>query len=64
MTLLRELPLTNGVICINGRVAYVSQQPWVFSGTLRENILFGRNFDKKRYFEVIHGCALEKVTSV
>ncbi|XP_028401677.1 multidrug resistance-associated protein 4-like isoform X2 [Dendronephthya gigantea] len=59
MALLRELPITSGSVRISGRVAYVSQQPWVFSGTLKENILFGRKFDKTKYDEVIHVCALE-----
>ncbi|XP_028401691.1 multidrug resistance-associated protein 4-like [Dendronephthya gigantea] len=59
MALLRELPITSGSVRISGRVAYVSQQPWVFSGTLKENILFGRTFDKTKYEEVVHVCALE-----
>ena len=64
MALLRELPVTSGSIRISGRVAYVSQQPWVFSGTLKENILFGKIFDKERYEEVIHVCALDEVRSL
>ena len=63
MALLRELPVTSGNIRISGRVAYVSQQPWVFSGTLKENVLFGKKFDKEKYQEVIHACALETVRS-
>ena len=64
MALLRELPITSGSVRISGRVAYVSQQPWVFSGTLKENILFGKEFDKERYEKVIHVCALETVGTV
>jgi ATP-binding cassette subfamily C (CFTR/MRP) protein 4 len=64
MALLRELPVTSGNISLSGRVAYVSQQPWVFSGTLKENILFGKTFDKQRYEQVIHVCALETVRSL
>ena len=64
MALLRELPVTSGSIRISGRVAYVSQQPWVFSGTLKENIVFGKKFDKERYEKVIHVCALETVRSL
>lgn len=61
MALLRELPVKSGEIHLSGSVAYVSQQPWVFSGTLKENILFGREYDKKKYDEVIRVCALKKV---
>ena len=61
MALLRELPVTSGEICLSGKVAYISQQPWVFSGTLKENILFGQEYIKEKYDEVIRVCALEKV---
>lgn len=41
-----------------GFVAYCSQTPWVVNATLRDNILFGRNFDQERYDEVVEACAL------
>ncbi|KAB0345155.1 hypothetical protein FD754_022081 [Muntiacus muntjak] len=58
--LLGELPPSQGQISVQGRIAYVSQQPWVFSGTVRSNILFGKKYEKKRYEEVIRACALEE----
>ena len=64
MALLREIPVTSGSIRISGRIAYVSQQPWVFSGTVKENILFGQKFDKEKYDEVVKVCALEKVCNI
>lgn len=42
-----------------GSVAYVPQQAWIQNATLRDNILFGRTFDSKRYAKVIHTCALQ-----
>ncbi|KAF6083621.1 ATP binding cassette subfamily C member 4 [Phyllostomus discolor] len=57
---LGELPPRQGVVTVHGRVAYVSQQPWVFSGTVRSNILFGKKFEKERYERVIKACALKK----
>lgn len=49
---------------VRGRVLYASQEAWVFSGTLRENILFGQPYQSDRYNSVIEACALDKVGSV
>ncbi|KAL5477508.1 hypothetical protein EMCRGX_G024318 [Ephydatia muelleri] len=59
--LLGELKPLDGTVDVSGgRVSYASQDPWVFSGTLRENILFGSCFDSEWYTEVIEACALIK----
>nr|XP_045724533.1 ATP-binding cassette sub-family C member 4 [Mirounga angustirostris] len=57
---LGELPRSQGLVSVHGRIAYVSQQPWVFSGTVRSNILFGKKYEKERYEKVIKACALKK----
>ncbi|XP_061290379.1 ATP-binding cassette sub-family C member 4-like [Bos javanicus] len=57
---LGELPPSQGKVSVHGRIAYVSQQPWVFSGTVRSNILFGKKYEEERYIKVIKACALEK----
>lgn len=43
---------------VHGRIAYSPQQPWVFSGTLRDNITFFEPFDILKYQRVIDACAL------
>uniref|UniRef100_A0AAA9T4V8 Uncharacterized protein n=1 Tax=Bos taurus TaxID=9913 RepID=A0AAA9T4V8_BOVIN len=58
--LLGELPRSQGKVSVHGRIAYVSQQPWVFPGTVRSNILFGKKYEEERYEEVIKACALEE----
>ena len=60
--LLGELPPSQGQASVHGRIVYVSQQPWVFSGTVRSNILFGKKYEEDRYEEVIKACALGEVS--
>ncbi|KHN39292.1 ABC transporter C family member 8 [Glycine soja] len=45
---------------VSGTVAYVSQTSWIQSGTVRDNILFGKPMDKTRYDDAIKVCALDK----
>lgn len=58
MSILGDLPIVSGDLTLYGRVSYASQEPWIFSGTVEENILFGSEYDDKRFEEVIHACAL------
>ena len=53
-----EVTMTNGTACVTGQIAYVPQNAWLFSGTIRENILFGGSFNEKRYLHVLEACAL------
>ena len=61
MSILRELPITKGSVKVQGKISYTSQQPWVFSASLRQNIVFGNKFDSARYNKIIRACALDKV---
>lgn len=61
------LSLMNEIYCERGEVindhqaiAYVPQVPFLFPGTIRENILFGNKFDPERYRKVIDACCLEE----
>ncbi|KAK4879109.1 hypothetical protein RN001_007255 [Aquatica leii] len=58
--ILQELPLTRGTIGVTGVLSYASQEPWIFSGSVRQNILFGAEIDSQRYNDVIKCCALER----
>ena len=53
-----EVPDQNGTITFKGTVVYVPQIAWIFSGTIRENILFGEQYDEDTYNRVIEACAL------
>ena len=58
LSFLNEIPLTNGVLKFSGKIAYVEQDPIIFSGTIRENILFGNEWDPALYQQVINNCNL------
>ncbi|XP_055398777.1 ATP-binding cassette sub-family C member 4-like isoform X2 [Bubalus kerabau] len=57
---LGELPPSQGKVNVHGRIAYVSQQPWLFPGTVKSNILFGKKYEKEQYEKVIKACALKE----
>lgn len=58
--LLRELPHESGSVAMCGSVSYASQEPWVFAGSARQNILFGQELDRDRYDGVVKACSLLK----
>ncbi|XP_050665873.1 probable multidrug resistance-associated protein lethal(2)03659 isoform X2 [Leptidea sinapis] len=64
LMMLNELPCSSGCVSIKGSVSYASQNPWLFVGSVRQNILFGQAFDKSRYMEVCKVCALERDISL
>ena len=55
-----EIPSTIGNISHQGRIAYVCQTPWVFSGTIRENILFGKEYKSEALQRAIDVCSLKE----
>ncbi|XP_061981764.1 ABC transporter C family member 13 isoform X2 [Populus nigra] len=57
--ILGEMTLIHGLVHSSGSVAYVPQVPWIMSGTIRDNILFGKNYDSRRYSDTIRACALD-----
>ncbi|KAI4890792.1 hypothetical protein NFI96_010580, partial [Prochilodus magdalenae] len=56
--ILEQMHLQSGSVSANGTFAYVSQQAWIFHGSVRDNILMGEPFDQQRYDRVIHACCL------
>ncbi|XP_028432411.1 multidrug resistance-associated protein 9 [Perca flavescens] len=45
-SILEQMHLLRGSLTADGTFAYVSQQAWIFHGTVRENILMGEPFDQ------------------
>ncbi|XP_033137229.1 ABC transporter C family member 12 isoform X2 [Brassica rapa] len=46
-------------VVIRGSVAYVPQVSWIFNATVRENIIFGSDFERERYWRAIDVTALQ-----
>ncbi len=51
--------LNDGKINLNGSSAYVAQQAWIQNATVRDNILFGKDYNQKLYEKVIESCSLK-----
>ena len=60
--MIKELNPISGSVVVDGKVSYASQEPWVFSGTLRENVLFGLPYKAEWYQKVLEACSLDKVS--
>ncbi|XP_042518168.1 ABC transporter C family member 3-like isoform X1 [Macadamia integrifolia] len=58
--ILGEVPKVSGTIKLNGTKAYVSQSPWIQSGKIVDNILFGKEMDNERYEMILEACSLKK----
>ncbi|ORX39513.1 P-loop containing nucleoside triphosphate hydrolase protein [Piromyces finnis] len=51
--LLGQLILESGTAYMNGKVGYISQQPWIIKGSLRDNIILGEKFDEILYKHIL-----------
>jgi len=60
LAILGELSIFKGILESKGKMAFVGQSPWVFSGTLRDNITFHRPFDAIKFQTTVEACALRK----
>ncbi|KAJ8954554.1 hypothetical protein NQ318_000788 [Aromia moschata] len=58
--ILKELPPVEGSVEVEGIVSYASQEPWLFGGSIRQNIIFGQEFNLRKYDEVVRVCALQR----
>ncbi|KAJ2741302.1 hypothetical protein GGI19_006969 [Coemansia pectinata] len=59
LAIARELELVSGTIHSSGSMAYVGQSPWLMSGTIRDNILFGKPHYKELYTKTLYSCCLD-----
>lgn len=46
--ILDELGIIRGTLTVNGSISYASQEPWLFEGTVKQNILFTEMYNEER----------------
>ncbi|CAF3840294.1 unnamed protein product, partial [Rotaria sp. Silwood1] len=58
-TLTGEIAHFDGKVRLNGSYCYVPQEPWIFSSSIKNNILFGKEYDQKLFQRIINVTALD-----
>ncbi|KAL6185609.1 hypothetical protein ACLB2K_041739 [Fragaria x ananassa] len=58
--ILGEVPKISGTLKLCGTKAYVSQSPWIQSGKIEQNILFGKEMDRESAVDAHTGSHLFK----
>ncbi|KAL4446518.1 hypothetical protein ABPG74_001259 [Tetrahymena malaccensis] len=56
--ILKEVPRFRGEFSFKGKLAYVEQEPYIFSSSVRDNILFGKKYKESFYNQVVEACNL------
>lgn len=60
LALLGEMRVLEGEVAVRGSVGFVSSDPWLRRGTVRDNITCGRPMDRDLYAMALEGCALDR----
>ncbi|CAF4026024.1 unnamed protein product [Adineta steineri] len=58
-TLTGEIGFFEGKVRLHGSFCYVPQEAWIFSSTIKNNILFGKEYNHKLFQRVIEATALD-----
>ena len=58
LSLTGEITYTKGYMRYSGSCAYVAQEPMLFSGPLRDSIIFGKPYNEELFWRVIDACCL------
>ncbi|CAF4205310.1 unnamed protein product, partial [Rotaria sordida] len=58
-TLTGEIAIFDGKVRMHGSFCYVPQESWIFSSTIKTNILFGKAYDRDLFHRVVEATALD-----
>ncbi|GAB9476247.1 Multidrug resistance-associated protein 1, partial [Globisporangium polare] len=59
-SMIQEVKPANGEVFVKGdcKIAYCAQEPWLQTLSIRDNILFGSEYDEPKYLCVLDACCL------
>jgi ABC-type multidrug transport system fused ATPase/permease subunit len=57
-TILGQVPM-EGVVSVNGKIAFCDQSTWIMNGTIKDNIVFTHDFDQDKLSSVLHETGLD-----
>ncbi|CAG9334367.1 unnamed protein product [Blepharisma stoltei] len=60
MGLLQEIQTYGEKMKINGEITYAGENPWIISGSIKDNILMGLEYSEELYHKIIKVCSLEQ----
>ncbi|XP_073446643.1 ATP-binding cassette sub-family C member 5-like [Dendrobates tinctorius] len=58
LSILGQMTLLEGTMSVSGSIAYAAQQAWIFNASLKENVLFGEEYDEEKYKSTLDACCL------
>ncbi|KAG0613483.1 hypothetical protein M758_6G106300 [Ceratodon purpureus] len=59
-SILGEIPKLAGTVRVSGTTAYVAQSAWIQTGSVEDNIRFGKPMDRNLYESILSACSLRK----
>ncbi|KAJ3344887.1 hypothetical protein HDU91_007522 [Kappamyces sp. JEL0680] len=59
-SIIGEVSLVDGKMALSGSTGLASQQPWIQNATIRDNIVFGQEYNEERYLAALRDAALER----
>lgn len=59
LSILNHYPLIGGSLRRTDVVSYAPQTPWIITGTVRDNILLGREMNRTWYRQILSACCLD-----
>lgn len=59
-SIMQEMEVMSGSTTIKGSISYVEQEPFIFSASIEDNILFGNEYDKERLNDAIKNASLTR----